>query len=63
MSRGWADPPTKVSPRDAEIIAAVMGGETQASVAKRYGISRGRVAQIVRWVPWPDEEKREETGT
>ncbi len=41
---GWP-PPTG---RNAEIAQAVMGGEPIAEVARRYGISRGRVYQIVK---------------
>jgi DNA-directed RNA polymerase sigma subunit (sigma70/sigma32) len=54
MGRPLTQPPAVLSERDAGIIQAVLAGETMVSVARKFGISRSRVAQICRHVELPE---------
>jgi hypothetical protein len=50
---GRLNPNAKLTRDDVEaILAAVAGGETQTSVARRYGISQPHVSELVRGVSW-----------
>lgn len=52
-------PTTKLTPRHRrEMILAVLSGESQASVARRYGVDRAHVLRLVRDAREADHEAR-----